>query len=84
MVILSRLPGPIVGDDLLSDWIGPNNDTALGGPAGLYDYRTTFSLSGLDPATATLSGFWPTDNKGINILLNGVATGDVPPITRQF
>jgi len=30
--------GPYVGDDLLSDWIGPNNDTALGGPTGLYDY----------------------------------------------
>jgi hypothetical protein len=76
--------GPYIGDDLLSDWIGPNNSGALGGPAGLYDYRTTFSLSGLDPATATLSGFWSTDNEGISILLNGVATGNTIPSPTSY
>ena len=76
--------GPYIGDDLLSDWIGPNNSAPLGGPAGLYDYRTTFSLSGLDSATATLSGVWSTDNQGISILLNGVATGNTIPSPTSY
>jgi hypothetical protein len=37
-------------------------------------YRTTFSLSGFDPATAVLNGLWAVDNVG-SILLNGAATG---------
>ena len=70
---------PYNGDDALSAWIGPNNDSALNGPVGTYTYHTTFSLSGLNPATAALSGVWATDNEGVDILLNGVATGNTIP-----
>lgn len=62
-----------LGDSVTSAWIGPNNDGAVDGPLGLYTYRTTFDLTGLNPATATISGQWATDDRG-EIWLNGVDT----------
>ena len=39
-------------------------------------FRTTFTLAvGFNPLTATLTGRWSTDNVGLNIRLNGVASG---------
>ena len=67
--------GPWIGDDLLSAWIGPNNDTQLNGDVGNYDYRTTFDLTGFIPASAVLTGQWATDNPGVDILINGTSTG---------
>lgn len=69
--------GPYLGDDTLSTWIGPNNDKVLDGPVGFYDYQTTFSLIGLNAATAFIGGQWATDNEAIRIVLNGnvVVTG---------
>jgi len=68
--------GPWLGDDSLSAWIGPNSDYQLNGPVGDYDYRTTFSLSGLNAATASITGVWSTDNSGVEIFLNGVPTAN--------
>jgi hypothetical protein len=45
-----------------------------GNKLGSYIYRTTFDLTGTNPATASLSGFWATDNIGV-IFLNGVYAG---------
>ncbi len=67
--------GPWVGDDAASAWIGPNSDSSLNGPVGTYDYQVTFSLAGLNPATASITGQWASDNKGVDILINGVSTG---------
>jgi hypothetical protein len=67
--------GPWIGDDLLSAWIGPNNDSSLNGDVGNYDYRTTFDLTGFIPASAVLTGQWATDNPGVDILINGTSTG---------
>ena len=67
--------GPWIGDDSLSAWIRPNNPGAPNDPEGTYDYQTTFDLTGLNPATAVLSGLWATDNAGSDILINGVSTG---------
>jgi hypothetical protein len=39
--------------------------------AGNWTYQTTFSLTGMLPATASITGRWLTDNTGINIYLNG-------------
>jgi hypothetical protein len=64
-----------IGDNSISAWIGPNNDPDADGPGGSYTYRTTFNLSGFDPATASLTGQWSADNEGLNILLNGAPTG---------
>lgn len=68
--------GPWIGDDSLSAWIGPNSDAQLNGPAGNYDYRTTFSLAGLNAESASIKGVWSTDNAGVDILLNGASTGN--------
>lgn len=68
---------PWTGDDSISAWIGPNNDVAVNGPNGNYCYETTFDLTGLDPATAVLTGHWETDDYGLDILINGVSTGNL-------
>jgi hypothetical protein len=49
-----------------------NNDA---GPPGIYDYRTSFDLTGFDPSTALISGRWSADSQGTDILINGQATG---------
>lgn len=67
--------GPWIGDDRTSAWIGPNSGGALNGPAGDYDYRTTFDLSGFNPASASIYGQWSADDYGVDILLNGNSTG---------
>lgn len=67
--------GPWMEDDSISAWIGPNNTSVLDGPGGLYTYRTTFDLTGLDPSTASISGIWVMDDFGRDILLNGVSQG---------
>jgi len=73
---------PYIGDNALSAWIGPNNDGAVDGPVGTYTYRTTFDLTGLNPATASLTVSWSTDNNGLDVLLNGSSTGQVTSFTQ--
>ncbi len=65
---------PWLGDDSLSAWIGPASDSSLTGSAGIYDYQTTFDLTGFDPATASIIGQWSMDDAGVDILINGVST----------
>ena len=66
---------PWLGDNSLSAWVGPTA-TDLSGPVGPYDYRVTFSLAGLIPSTASITGQWSSDNAGTDILINGVSTGN--------
>jgi hypothetical protein len=70
--------GPWVGDNTTSRWITPSLNAT--GPNGNYTYRTTFDLTGLDPSTASITGRWATDNPGLDILINGVSTGQVNTI----
>ncbi len=65
-----------------SQWIAPATDT--NGPVGNYTYTTTFNLAGLNPATASLSGNWTTDNNGVNIILNGNNLGFTTSFTSFF
>ena len=63
-----------------SKWIAPSANQAYPGAspcnaAGNYVYRTTFSLDGLDPATATINGRWAADNSGVAVRLNGASLG---------
>lgn len=67
------IDGSWIGDSTVSAWIGPNTGAAAG-PVGGYVYRTTFDLTGFDPATASISGRWSADNSG-GINLNGASTG---------
>ena len=56
-----------------SNWIWQE---ATGEPAGVTrTFRTTFDLTGLDPNTASISGKWAVDNQGLDILVNGISTG---------
>jgi hypothetical protein len=71
--------GPWVPNDAASKWIGPRLDTtsAAGGdsPGGDYTYRFTVDLTGFESSTIEVLGEWATDNLGLDILVNGLSTG---------
>jgi hypothetical protein len=59
-----------------SKWISPSPDTnGLG--SGLYTYKTTFDLTGLDPVSAKISGSWAVDDAGW-MFLNGKPVSELP------
>jgi hypothetical protein len=70
--------GPWMANSTTSKWIGPRffTDQAAGGD---YTYSITFDLTGLDPASAVITGQWTSDNAGPDILINGVSTGNANP-----
>jgi hypothetical protein len=64
----------------VSKWIAPSANQSYPGAspcnaAGTYAYRTTFDLTGYDPATLKIDGKWAADNSGTDIRLNGVSLG---------
>ena len=65
--------GPWLANTEASKWIGPLADP--NGAPGRYVYRTTFDLTGIDPAAVRVMGKWATDDAGVDILLNGSSTG---------
>ena len=79
--IFPIVAGPWWANDPISKWISPAFDS-VAAAGGDYTYRTSFSLAGFDPATAIVEGFWATDNGGVDIFINGTATGNVN--TQQF
>lgn len=40
-------------------------------------FRLSFDMAGLEADSAYISGMWATDNQGIDILINGVSTGNI-------
>jgi len=54
---------------------GSGNEPFTSGPNRTYSYQTTFDLTGLNFLTASISGGWAVDNGGVDILINGVSTG---------
>ncbi len=61
-------------------WIAPSANQSYPGAtpcnaSGTYAYRTTFDLTGFDPATARITGGWGADNSGTAVRLNGVSLG---------
>lgn len=61
------------GGTATSSWINGSGTTA-DALEGDYTYVLTFSLAGFDPATASISGLWTSDNTSA-IYLNGNDTG---------
>jgi hypothetical protein len=66
-----------LSNDAASRWIGPapNEGYPSGAPphpTGDYTYRLAFDLTGLNPATVSISGNWGVDNSG-TVLINGVS-----------
>ncbi len=68
-----------------SKWLAPRADQNGSHPPGTYTYRTTFDLTGFNPATVVLTGRWATDNTGI-MKLNGtqVSTSSTFDAWRTF
>jgi hypothetical protein len=68
---------PWLADTATGEWIGPalNGNENTSDTVGNFFYQESFSLAGLDPTSATISGFWAVDNNGC-IFLNGTNTGD--------
>lgn len=63
-----------------SEWIsyGTANGPGQGYSTGVYDYRTTFTVSSGDAGSYTVSGMWAADDIG-SIYLNGVLIASVAP-----
>lgn len=57
--------------DAASRWATPTNNASDGLPAASFVYTETFSLTGLDAATATFSGRYAADDNISSITLNG-------------
>jgi hypothetical protein len=71
------IPGTWLPNTADSKWIW---ETATGQPTNVTrTFRITFDLTGFDPGTAFISGRWATDNTGLDIILNGVGTGQTSP-----
>jgi hypothetical protein len=62
-------------NDMKSKWVGPTSDAGSSHPGGEYRYKLEFDLTGFDPATAEIRGRWSSDDRGVAIVLNDVATG---------
>ena len=76
-VTMTNIPGTYIPNAPTSLWVWEN---ASGQPTNVTrTFRTTFSLTGLDPSTAMISGIWATDNFGLDILVNGTSTGNTSP-----
>lgn len=69
---VTYLNGAYLANDANSRWISHSSNGAPGN--GTTTFRLTFDLTGLNPATAAITGSWGVDNNGL-ILLNGVSTG---------
>lgn len=65
--------GPWVSEGPDSRWIAPQSNQSTGNEPGDYLYRTTFDLTGFDPAKARITGRWTSDNAGLDVLLNGIS-----------
>jgi hypothetical protein len=79
LVVTPPLPGTWTGNTATSQWISPNSIQSapgvggaspavapvVGDAAGTYIYQMSFSLAGLNPALATISGSWAVDGIGL-------------------
>ena len=70
-------PDPAYGP-AASKWIAPDYLSNLCCPSGIYTYTMTFSLpAGYNPATASISGRWASDD-GATMTLNGNSVPTTP------
>lgn len=71
----SFVPNDPVGTVGGSSWIAPLSTTDTFFAPGTYVYRTTFDLTGLDPASARIDGTFAVDNSVTDVILNGTSLG---------
>jgi len=65
--------GAWVANTAQSTWINQASDGDCNVPEGTVTYRTTFTLAGLDPATAVLNGRIAADNALSGLRINGTS-----------
>lgn len=70
---------PWIANDAGSAWITPTQDDDANAPAGIYDYSIFFDLTAGEASIFRLEGEWATDNPGLDIFINGTATGNANP-----
>ena len=64
---------PWLTETATSRWLTPTPSAADGVAATSYTYSTTFTLTGFNAATASISGLFAADDNVSSILLNGVS-----------
>jgi hypothetical protein len=64
-----------LANNTTSRWIGPVASGTTSVPVGNYNFRTTFSLSGMDTNSARITLRFAADNRVTNVFLNGIAKG---------
>ena len=73
-----------IPDQATSEWISPQpvyQTFPTADPSGLYDFGTTFNLSGDDPLHTSITFMAAADNLLVGVKLNGVSIGGFfPPI----
>ncbi|MEO5916400.1 MAG: Ig-like domain-containing protein [Luteolibacter sp.] len=82
-LVQSNTPGSWLPNTGASRWIGAHSNANTsttssvdaGAGAGTYIYRTTVDLTSFTLSTVKIQGQWASDNKGLAIRVNGVATG---------
>jgi hypothetical protein len=72
-IIENPIPSGYATNGPNSQWIGARISGSVSD--GTYKFRISFDLTGLNAATAVISGVWASDNQTKSILLNGIATG---------
>ncbi|MBE9067685.1 PKD domain-containing protein [Leptolyngbya cf. ectocarpi LEGE 11479] len=66
-----------LGNDSSSQWIWEKSNSS---PIDVTrTFRTTFDLDDLFAPSASITGLWAADNIGVDILLNGISTGNHIP-----
>lgn len=76
---LSGFPSPYWMANGVSSWISPQASywpcCGISDAPGLYTYRTSFSLAGLNALTASISLQLAADDSVTDVLINGASTG---------
>lgn len=73
-----------IANSSTSAWIGNTADQG-NAPPGDYTFTTAFVLPNTaDLASVTISGNWAADNTGLDILLNGISTGQTTTDYRSY
>ena len=67
-----------------SQWIAPPLVGADDNAVGTYNYRTEFWLDPLGPVNLVIHGLWSSDNSGLDILINGLSTGNTNTAVGEF
>lgn len=79
--VRTNLSSLYFANDANSQWIWQQSN---GQPTGVtLKFRTTFDLTGFDSNNIIINGQWGTDNLGMDILINGVSTGNSLPVHTQ-